>query len=66
MKVGIVINGWKLKVFERRLKESEFQWEERPGVTQGTLLLSVEVLNPAHFAKLENVIRDANDECRAQ
>jgi len=42
MKIGIAIDTWKLTIFEDALKAAGFTWERKPGVTEDTLLLTVE------------------------
>ncbi len=41
LKAGVVLDSWKLPIFERRLKEAGYSWEQHPGVTDDTTLLQV-------------------------
>lgn len=58
MKVGIVIEDWKLPIFTKHLKE--FDFEINDGVTHDTLHLTVETDS---FGRLQDSIRDAVVEC---
>lgn len=42
MKIGIAIDSWKLRIFERRLTKAGFVYGKHPGVTKDTLLLTVD------------------------
>lgn len=59
MKAGIVIDDWKLPIFKRHLSQAGHVYEQAPGVTKATLLLTVETDN---VAALEIVVRAANAE----
>lgn len=59
-RVGIAIDDWKLDTFARRLTAAGYPFSKGPGLTPGTLLLSVETMNPA---ALECVVRAAAAEC---
>ena len=63
MKAAIVIDDWKLPVFERHLKQAGHNYEKRPGVTKDTLTLTVET---ADVSALEFVVRAANTEAAAR
>lgn len=60
---GIVIDDWKLPIFERRLKAAGYEFEQHPGVTSGTLLLKVQAESAA---ALQPVVEAANREARDQ
>lgn len=57
MKAGIAIDDWKLPIFERHL--SGYVYEKGPGLTDDTLLLTVETDD---MKALEKVVRAANAE----
>ena len=38
---GVVIDDWKLPIFQRHLNEAGFAYTQFPGLTKGTLLLKV-------------------------
>lgn len=59
MKAGIVIDDWKLPIFDRHLSESGYVYEKHPGVTAGTLTLTVETEDAKALAV---VVRAANTE----
>ena len=59
MKIGIAIDPWKLPIFERRLKEAGFTWEQARGPVANTLLLTVTVNTRT---ELLNVVHEANQE----
>lgn len=42
MIIGIAIDTWKRAIFERRLKSAGFVYDVNPGVTNDTLLITVE------------------------
>lgn len=63
MKVGIAIDSWKLKIFKRRLDLAGFPFKKNPGVTDDTLLLTVDTDDPARLGKL---VLEANKEARAK
>lgn len=60
MKAAIVIDPWKLKIFERRLKAGGFEWGQHDGPIKNTILLTVET---DETEKLARVVKAANDEC---
>lgn len=41
MIAGVAIDKWKLKIFEKHLKDAGFSWTRHPGLTADTLLLKV-------------------------
>jgi len=57
MKAAIVIDDWKLPIFNEHLTNSKYQFEQHPGVAPGTLTLTV-VTNDVKA--LEKVVRSAN------
>ena len=59
MKAGIVIDEWKLPIFERRLRQSGYSFKNAGHLTTGTLLLQVETTN---LEALGAVVTAANDE----
>lgn len=59
MKAGIVIDAWKLPIFQRHLSDAMYQFEQHPGLTADTLTLTV-ITDSA--ADLEVVVRAANTE----
>lgn len=59
MKAGIAIDRWKLSIFERHLAQNGYTWTNAGGLTEGTLLLTVETENAE---ALGVVVRAANDE----
>lgn len=58
MIAGIMIDSWKLAIFERRL--AGYSYTVNPGLTDDTLLLKVQTNAPV---ALEAVVRAANKEC---
>ena len=58
---AIIINKWKLDIFERHLKEANRKWVVSPGATVATLLLKVEY---EWVADLAPIVEAANYECR--
>lgn len=59
MKIGIVIDDWKIIIFDRRLKRAGFTYEKHPGVTADSLML---VVITDEKTKLAKVIKEANTE----
>lgn len=59
MKAGILIDDWKLPIFERHLSQAGYAYEKVPGLTAGTLLLTVKTKNAT---ALGEVARAANKE----
>lgn len=59
VKIGVVIDSWKLPIFERHLNNAKYNFVQTPGVTSNTLLLSVYTDNPKF---LEIVCRSAQKE----
>ena len=59
MKAGVVVDTWKVPIFTRHLQQNGYTWEDHPGVTSDTRLLTVKTEN-RHA--LEIVLRTANSE----
>lgn len=59
-KAGVVIDTYKLNIFEDALRRAKFKWKRHPGITKGTLLLKVEY-DATTFDKLQKVIKAANE-----
>lgn len=59
MKVAIVIDYWKLPIFERHLTRANYLYTQSPGLTPDALFLFVETDAPK---ALERVVRAANAE----
>ena len=59
MKAAIAIDEWKLSIFERRLTGNGYAFEKCPGLTEGTLILTVKTEN---IDALGVVIKEANSE----
>jgi hypothetical protein len=60
MKIGIVIDSWKLPIFEKHLKAAKHTFVQTAGITKDTLLLSVISDAPS---LVEPAVRAAQDEC---
>lgn len=60
MKVGIVLDKWKLPVFRRRLSDADYTFEEKGNLTEQAVVLTVETEVPA---SLKTVIEQCQDEC---
>ena len=58
-KIGIAIDTWKLSIFERHLRQADYYFEQFPGVTPDTLLLTVVTENAVG---LYGVVQNANRE----
>ena len=58
-KVGIAIDSWKLSIFERRLRQSGYAFQNAGQLTPGTLLLCVDTENAV---ALGEVVKAANTE----
>ena len=59
MKAAIVLDDWKLSIFERHLTEAGYTFEKFPGVTNNTLTLKVPTLS---VSELGEVVKVANTE----
>lgn len=63
MRTAIVLDEWKLSIFERNLKDAGFTSGRRPGLTKGTLVFAVVIPDDAaSLEKLSSVIQASNDE----
>lgn len=58
---AVVIDDYKLPVFKKHLDTANYKYTKGPGLTEGTLILSVEY---DWAAKLKPIIEAANKECR--
>lgn len=58
-KAAIVIDGWKLSIFERHLTQVGYSYEKGPGITADTLLITVKTEN---IEALGIVVKAANTE----
>lgn len=61
MKAAIVIDDWKLGIFEQHLNQSFYGYTKSRGLSDGTLILTVVTDN---VEALEIVVRAANTEAR--
>lgn len=59
LKIGVVIDSWKLPIFKRHFENAKYEFEQFPGVTENTLLLQVHTDNPKF---LEVICRSAQKE----
>lgn len=59
--VGIVIDKWKLSVFEKYLDAAKFSYKRHPGLTDDTLLLKVKT---EFVSTLQPVVEAAQEECK--
>lgn len=57
---AVIIDSWKLPVFERHLKQAGYAFGQVPGVMPDTLILRVAYTDVKH---LHPVIADAQVEC---
>ena len=56
LRVGIVIERWKLAIFKKALDRGGFEFEKLPGVIKGTYTLTVET---DKVAELQSIVRVA-------
>jgi hypothetical protein len=56
---GIVLDEWKLPIFERHLKQSGYEFKNAGLLADGMLVLRVDTTN---LAALGRVVKAANDE----
>lgn len=56
---GIVLDEWKLPIFERHLKQAGYEFKNAGPLGYGTLVLRVDTIN---LAALGVVVKAANDE----
>ena len=59
-KAGVVIDTYKLKVFENALKRAKFHWKRKSGITKDTLVLMVEY-DDSTLDKLQKVVKATNE-----
>ena len=59
-RAAIVIDAYKLKVFEDALKRANFRWERCEGIIKYTTTLKVEY-DDLTFDKLQKVVTAANE-----
>lgn len=57
---GVLIDAWKLSIFEKHLKEAGYSYEIAPWLTPECLILQVQF---EWVAKLQPVIQAAQKEC---
>lgn len=60
-KAAIIIDEWKLPIFEKHLEEARYLYEISPGITPSTLILTVKY---EWVSKLQPVVMAANEECK--
>jgi hypothetical protein len=60
MKAVLVIDAWKLDIFNTHLKDANFSYEKGPGLTANTLTLSV-TFAVSDAKRLEAIVRKANN-----
>ncbi len=61
MKAAVMIDDWKLPIFERHLSQAGYVYQKGPGLTAGTLSLYVQTQD---VVPLGVVVRAANEEAR--
>lgn len=59
IKAGIVIDDWKLNIFEHRLSKSGFEFKQTSGPAGGLITLTIET---SEINKLHNAVKMANRE----
>lgn len=59
---GVVIDNWKLPIFERHLKQAGYTYKWMPGFTEDTGALIVELERPSQAATLHPIVKAANNE----
>lgn len=57
---AVIIEKWKLQIFEKHLNEAGYSYEQKPGITADTLILSVSY---EWVAELQPIIESAQKEC---
>jgi len=62
---AIVIDNWKLPIFEKHLTQAGYAYKWAPGLTHDTGVLSVELSRPTQAATLHPIVKAANDEAAA-
>ena len=63
-KAAIVIDDWKLPIFEQHLTEASFEFKQGLGVTEDTMVLTVE-FEEDRFNDLSLLVRAANTKAAA-
>ena len=58
LKIGIVLDDWKLEIFKEVLSAAGYKYVQVAGVTKNTIGLMIETTN---LRKLQNVVRKANN-----
>jgi hypothetical protein len=61
-KAAIVIDSYKLPVFEKRLRESGIEYDTEPGVTPNTLSLWIKANTMAELLQWRDLIAGINRE----
>lgn len=61
-KAVIVIDNWKLPIFERHLSQAGYAYKWTPGFTDDTGVLTVEMDRLTQAATLQPIVKAANDE----
>ena len=59
LKIAIVVDDWKLSIFERHLTQAGYEYEKGSGITDNTRLLNVKTENVEALAA---VVQAANTE----
>lgn len=59
-KAAVIIDAYKLKVFEDALQRAKFKWKRHPGITNFTLTLKVEY-DDTTLDKLQKVVTAAEE-----
>lgn len=63
MKAGIVIDDWKLEIFEKRLIEAGFRYSIGDGITKDSKTISVR-FRTNEGKKLKRLVSDCQEECK--
>lgn len=58
---GVVVDTWKIPVFQRNLSAAGFKFTTGKGPTKGTTLITVECDN---VVRLYEVVEEANNQCK--
>ena len=58
-KAGIMLDDWKLPIFKKALGDAGFEYEQSPGITEDTLLLTVKT-DDLHVLSL--IVQKANND----
>ena len=59
MKVGIMVDDWKLPIFEKRLKEEGIEYENMGSPESGVILLTLEHDDPLSLSPLMEEMNNA-------